>query len=82
MALKDWQHCGRCGFACPHVEAAGMWHCPNCGLPIPCGDGVEYPFNQGCQACGLPGHMPMPGYMEPLPEGHPRVVFGLAPAKE
>jgi len=71
--------CQRCGFRCPHVECAGIYHCPNCGVPKP----VEgepnkcfYTFNHGCKTCGLPGHTPD---MDPVPRGHPRAVFGLAP---
>ena len=80
IEIPDHMRCARCGFVCPHVEAGGVYGCPNCGDPKPVGNRkVKYEFNQGCEICGLPGHMPKPGYMEPAPCGHPCVVFGLAP---
>lgn len=80
VKIPRHMHCARCGFICLHVEAAGIHGCPNCGDPKDVGDGFcEYDFNHGCSACGLPGHMPLPGYMEPTPVGHPRVGLGLAP---
>lgn len=80
VEIPSHMHCARCGFVCLHVEAAGIHGCPNCGDPKDAGEHkVTYEFNQGCGLCGLPGHMPLPGFMEPTPCGHPRVVFGLAP---
>lgn len=73
-------HCARCGFACPHVECAGIHCCPNCGDPKPVGSHyVTYEFGQGCDICGLEGHPPKSGYMESEPCGSPRVGLGLAP---
>lgn len=71
--------CQRCGFRCPHVECAGIYYCPNCGIAKPVEgnpDRCYYEFNHGCKTCGLPGHVPD---MDPVPKGHPRAVFGLAP---
>lgn len=60
-----------------------MWACPNCGPAKVVKPGeVYFEFGHGCKRCNLPGHDPLPGYMEPLPASHPRVVFGLAPAIE
>jgi hypothetical protein len=78
--LPRHYHCGRCGFACRHVEAGGIHWCPNCGDPQPSGDGVTYDFSHGCTKCGLAGHEPLPGFMELEMPGHPAVVFGLRPA--
>lgn len=78
--LPRHMHCARCGFACPHVECVGIHYCPNCGEPKQVDSRhVTYEFGHGCDICGLEGHQPKPGYMEPEPCGSPRVGFGLAP---
>lgn len=80
VPLKDHMHCQRCGFACQHVECAGIHYCPNCGDPKPVDEcHVAYDFNYGCSECGLSGHLPKPGYMEYVMPKHPRAVFGLTP---
>jgi DNA-directed RNA polymerase subunit RPC12/RpoP len=80
IEIPSHMWCARCGFVCPHVEAGGVHSCPNCGDPKNAGDGkCTYEFNQGCSTCGLPGHMPKPGFMEPVVHGHPRAALGLSP---
>lgn len=80
VELPRHMRCARCGFVCLHVEAGGIHGCPNCGIPKQIDKNyVKYEFDHGCDLCNLPGHMPKPGYMEPVPAGHPRAVFGLAP---
>ena len=80
VEIPDHMWCSRCGFVCLHVEAGGVYSCPNCGDPKSVGEGkCTYEFNQGCLDCGLPGHPPKPGYMEPVVHGHPRAALGLAP---
>lgn len=57
----DGLTCVRCGHRCPHVEASGLYHCPNCGVPARAsGRGVTYAFGHGCASCGLPGRGPLP----------------------
>lgn len=52
---RDTHTCMRCKWTCPHVEASGIWFCPNCGpaVPIP-GDPEHctYAGSLGCKHCG------------------------------
>lgn len=79
--LLSQYHCLRCGWFCQHVEAMGIWSCPNCGPSHEAagGVGVTYDFNCGCRECNREGHPPLPGFMQPVPRNHPRFIFGLAP---
>ena len=51
--------CIRCTHTCIHVEAAGIWYCPNCGTAKDIKNDpqnrVTYTFWNGCKACNLPG---------------------------
>lgn len=56
--FPDHRACIRCTHECKHVEASGIWYCPNCGpAQSITGDDrhVTYKFWQGCKRCGIPG---------------------------